>query len=478
MAKIKVLLEVEPPQAEQPEGFSAFREAIASEPAALGQALPGLDLVAGLGVEPDENFVPVPMFGTAPEGEREAHEPLGALREFAVPETNPDIAPTSVVLPVEVSPTQLAELGEREGVRVWPNSPLHLFHHEEEQGVNEPGAVPGAEVEANAFDLARSRAGLDCRPFRPGVTVATVRALLGVERPWRDGFRGQNIVVGIVDEGVNGQVYPVSGGFTSPGATLQPGAAPITSHGSMCAADILVAAPAARLYDYPFLGRPDSGTALTMFQAILEHRRLDGTPQLTNNSYGYTGVPRRELDPHHEIWAINHPMHRKVREVVASGAAAFFAAGNCGAQCPSGNCRRSGIGPGRSIHASNSLAEVITVAAVNSRQERVGYSSQGPGMFEEGKPDFASYSHLFGNFGPGRPGGLDQPFDNGTSAATPVAAGVGALLLSAFPELTPEGLREALLAGLVNPTGKAWDPGYGRGIVNAAASYSFLLRKA
>ncbi|MGI5359309.1 S8 family peptidase [Streptomyces sp. CA-252508] len=474
MAKIKLLLEVEPLHPDKREGFTAFREAVASETSALGQALPGFDRVAGLGVEPDEDFVPVPMFSAPLAGEG-AHEPLRALLEFAVPETNPDFAPTSEILPVEVDPTKLGELREREGVRVWARSPLVLDEDERSPG------EPGADVEASAFDLARSRTGLDCRPFRPGATIDTIRALLGVARPWQDGFRGQNIVVGIIDEGVNGQVYPVSGGFTRPGASLQPGAAPITSHGSMCAADILVAAPATRLYDYPFLGRPDSGGALTMFQAVLEHRRLDGTPHVTNNSYGFTGVPRRELAQGHEIWELDHPLHRKVREVVASGAAAFFAAGNCGIQCPSGACDRSGIGPGRSIHASNSLSEVLTVAAVNSRQERVGYSSQGPGMFEEKKPDFAAYTHLFGNFGPGRPGGVPapplSPFDNGTSAATPVAAGVGALLLSAFPELTPGELREALLAGLVNPTGKAWDPGYGRGIVNAAASYSFLLRK-
>ncbi|MFD9030907.1 S8 family serine peptidase [Streptomyces sp. NPDC059567] len=473
MAKIKVLLETEASQT-QSEGFGAFREAVASETSALDQVLPDLDRVAGLGVEPGENFVPVPMFSTPREG-GETPEPLRSLREFAVPETNPDMAPTSVVMPVEVDPTKLTELREREGVRVWASSALHLYEDEDS-----PDA-PGADVEANAFDLARSRTGLDCRPFRPGATLETIRALLGVARPWQEGFRGQNIVVGIIDEGVNGHVYPVSGGFARPGATLQPGAAPITSHGSMCAADILVAAPAARLYDYPFLGQPDSGGALTMFQAVLEHRRLDGTPHLTNNSYGFTGVPRRELAPGHEIWDLDHPLHRKVREVVASGAAAFFAAGNCGAHCPSGACDRSGIGPGRSVHASNSLLEVISVAAVNSHQERVGYSSQGPGMFESQKPDFASYTHLFGNFGPGRPGGVPapprSPFDNGTSAATPVAAGVAALLLSAFPRLNPEELREALLAGLVNTTGKAWDPGYGRGIVNAAASYSFLLRK-
>lgn len=471
MAKIKVLLEIEPPHADEPEGFGAFVAAATSETVAFDQAAQAFDLVAGLGVEPDENFVVVPMFGTVRGDEETADEPLRALREFSVPETNADLAPTSVVVPVEVAPTRLAELREREGVTVWENSPLHLVDTDDRGHVE-----PEPDVEASAIDLARSRAGVDCRPvFRPGATVDTIRELLGVARPWQDGFRGQNVVVAIIDEGVNGQVYPVTGGFVRPG--FQPGVAPIRSHGSMCAADILVAAPSARLFDYPFLGRPDSGGALTMFQAVLEHRRLDGTPHLTNNSYGFISVPRKQDAPLSEIWNINHPLHRKVREVVASGAAAFFAAGNCGAQCPADKCHRSSIGPGRSIHGSNSLAEVITVAAVNSRQERIGYSSQGPGMFESEKPDLASYSHLFGNFGVGRPGGTPPAFDNGTSAATPVAAGVGALLLSAFPGLTPTELREALLAGLVNITGKAWDPGYGRGILNAAASYSFLLRK-
>jgi serine protease AprX len=91
-------------------------------------------------------------------------------------------------------------------------------------------------------------------------------------------------------------------------------------------------------------------------------------------------------------------------------------------------------------------------------------------------PDLASSSHFFGHFGQGRPGGTaDTAFDNGTSAACPVAAGVGALLLSAFPQMTPIELRDALLAGLTNVTGKPWDPDYGRGIVNAAASYSRLI---
>ena len=221
---------------------------------------------------------------------------------------------------------------------------------------------------------------------------------------------------------------------------------------------MLVAAPAAKLYDYPFLGVPDSGGALVMFQAALDQRRRDGTPHLTNNSYGFRGVPDRESNPNHEIWDIGHPLHRKIREVVASGAPAFFAAGNCGENCPSTKCLPSGIGPGRSIHGSNSLVEVLTMAAVNSRHERIGYSSQGPGMFEPRKPDLAAYSHFFGNFGPGRPAGGDSSsFDNGTSAAAPVAVGVAALLLSAVRGLTPARLKEALIAGAIDIGPPGWD---------------------
>lgn len=455
MSKVKVLLEVAAPEA--PAGFERFGQSTESTAEARDAAMPALDLVAGLGVEMDEPFAPVPMFGVADGSLPLERAPSSELRSFDSPEANADVAATSLVVPAEVDLSTLADLRERDGVRVWPNSPVTLYHDDDA-----------------TLDLARSRRGLDCRPFRDAVALDVVRTMLGVRSAWDDGYRGQNVAVGIVDEGVNGQEYPVVDGFARPGAQ-QPGAADITSHGSMCAADVLVAAPSARLYDYPFLGIANSGGVLTMFQAILDHRRLDGTPHLTTNSYGYVGVPPVADFPGHEVHDPDHPVHRKVREVVASGAACFFAAGNCGADCPSGACHPSGIGPGVSIHASNSLEEVITVAAVNTRHERIGYSSQGPGMFHAEKPDLACYSHFFGNFGPGRPGGdVANPFDNGTSAATPVAAGVAAMLLSAFPALTPDDVRAALEAGLHDVTGTGWDAGYGRGIISAAASYSSL----
>jgi len=421
-----------------------------------------LSTIGPSGVTLDPTIAPVPMLlhaAPVPTLDRNTLQQLNTrgLESARRPQSGSRLESTaatrsfggrSTVVAATVDEGRIAELRKRPDILVWPNSELVLL------------------------DDTATAARVDCRPFRAGVDLDTIRATLAVDRAWTDGFKGKDIVVGIIDEGVNGATYPVSGGFSRPASPAQPGSAAVTSHGSMCAADVKVAAPDARLYDYPFLGIPNSGGALQMFQAVLDQRLRDGTPHITNNSYGFTGVPDTATFPNHEIHDINHPLHRKVREVIAAGVACLFAAGNCGGDCPSGNCQSSGVGAGQSIHASNSLAEVITVAAVNNSRERIGYSSQGPGMFERQKPDIASYSHIFGNFGPGRPGGTAQPFDNGTSAATPVAAGVAAMLLSAFPGLTPAQLKDVLIRTAIG--GGGWNADFGHGIIDAGAAYNFL----
>ncbi|MDU8929578.1 S8 family serine peptidase [Alisedimentitalea sp. MJ-SS2] len=452
MPGLHVLIEIEDDNAG---ALEAFSEATKSSAEAERQASRILADIGGEGIEFEEGFTPVPMF-SAPE----APLPEGFALEMSPGEAKRRPTGQTVVLPAEVSRSRLDDLQSRDGVKVWPNSALTLYGHDA------------------AIDDARSDGGVDCRPFRDPVEIDTIRAMLAVDALWDDGFRGQNIVVGILDEGVSGQHYPVIGGFARPEAGLQPGSAAVTSHGSMCAADVLVAAPAARLYDYPFLGIPRSGGAIQMFQAVLDQWNTDGTPQITNNSYGFVGIPDPAQFPDHEVNNINHPVHRKVREVVTAGVACFFAAGNCGENCPSGNCHPSGIGPGLSIHASNSLEEVITVAAVNSRHERVGYSSQGPGRFEQVKPDVASYTHFLGNYGPGRPAGTAvSAFDSGTSAATPVAAGVAAALLSAIPTSTPLQIKDALISSAIDiGSTVGWDPNHGHGVINAAAALAALER--
>ena len=462
--KASVLLEI--PDLQE-NAFSLFDVRVQSENESLRASEQLVSDLSGYGLEVLGDFAPIPMFSSEGEGDEILVERFSG---FNVSQESPDTYSSTTVVACIIDSSRLEALtSEHQEIKVWPNSELTLFNSFGRDVVeyNEFGTHP--------LDLASSRGGTDCRPFRAGVGIDVIRELLAVDRVWRDGFRGQNIVVGIIDEGVNGQVYPVVGGFSNNNA-VPPGSAAITSHGSMCAADILIAAPAVKLYDYPFLGVPNSGGALRMFQAVLEQRRIDGTPHITNNSYGFTGIPHQQLFPNHEIFDLNHPLHRKVREVVASGTPAFFAAGNCGEPCPSGACFPSGIGPNKSIHASNSLKEVITVAAVNSRHEHIGYSSQGPGLFEAGKPDIASYSHIFGNFGPNRPGGLAQPFDNGTSAATPVAAGVGALLMSAISNLTPDKLKAALVQSAIDIGQPRFDHNTGHGVINAATAYALLLK--
>jgi serine protease AprX len=431
----EILIEV---RTEQDGALQRFAAASESIDVALGQVrelLPS-DVPGELSYE--DTTKPIPMF-LGPES-LGAEPRLEALSEFATEAESPDVTSVTYVLPVEVDDQALDHLMHRDDVAVWPNSHVEL--------------------------IAAGQA--DCQPFRPGVDVATIRQLLGVQTFFDAGHRGSGIVVGIVDEGVDGGTYPVAGGFNRPGA-LPPGAAAVTSHGSMCAADVLVAAPDATVYDYPFLALRGS-SASAMFSAALDQRRRDGTPHVLSNSWGFYAVPPHEQQPEHEIWDLDHPLHRKIREVVASGAPVVFAAGNCGEPCAADRCQPSGIGPGRSIHASNSLAEVITVAAVNHLGERIGYSSQGPGMFAPEKPDVAAYSHFFGNFGPGRPGGNEVPFDNGTSAACPVVSGVVALLLSVRPGSDPAAIHRAL----VESAGGAWDPGLGHGVIDPASAAHLL----
>lgn len=443
MAGRKVLLEIARPLASP---FDLNEAAFSSPAEASRQVLQAAEGIAGAGVQIEEAAVPVPML-IGPDGSVPTLlESLGARPSLT---TRGDMTSETVVVPAEVTDAALERLRGRPDVEVWENSELTLY---------QPAAV------------------VDCSPFKPAVTIAVVQQKLGVSRIWKDGHRGEQIIVAIVDEGVSGTHYPVVGGFSLPGAQT-PGSAPVTSHGSMCAADVLVAAPSAKLYDYPFLGVPNSGGALQMFQAILNQRTRDGTPHVANNSYGFVGIPDPAQFPNHEVHNINHPLHRKVREVIAAGVVCFFAAGNCGQNCPSSRCQVSGIGPGKSIHASNSLEEVVTIAAVNSDHDRIGYSSQGPGRFFSQKPDVASYSHFFGNFGPGRPAG-GTGFDNGTSAATPVAAGVAALLLSAMPAINPARMKQAMIASAIAPVGAAvWNADFGHGIVNAEAAYEWLLQQ-
>ena len=307
----------------------------------------------------------------------------------------------------------------------------------------------------------------DCTPGTAGGSMADVARYLQADQLWSAGLRGAGIVVGVVDGGITAQGRPpagqetariarVIGGFPEDWGTT---AAQWGEHGNMCSTDVLGMAPEAQLYDIRISDGSFISVALAGFQWAIDQHRANGTPHILSNSWGIF----------QEAWDSDYarnPSHvftRKVLEAIQEGIIVLFAAGNCGGTCPDGRCGPD-CGPGKSIWGANGHPQVITVGAVNLEGNLVGYSSQGPAALDPNKPDFCSVTHFRGYF----------PCDSGTSAATPIAAGIVALLKQARSSLTQEQIKELLkrTARDLGPSG--FDQHTGAGILQAKAAYDEL----
>ena len=163
----------------------------------------------------------------------------------------------------------------------------------------------------------------------------------------------------------------------------------------------------------------------------------------------------------------NHPFNIIVGTLTRAGADILFAAGNCGADCPDGRCQ--GVTK-NTIAGANAHPDVLTLAGCDITDNRVGYSSQGPGIpgMAKQKPDLTAYTHFLGSeaFGVGSP-------DSGTSTACPVAAGcVAAIRTRLAPgNVAPKVLFSEFKAKALpkpGPTNK-WNKDYGRGIIRPLA---------
>jgi serine protease AprX len=272
----------------------------------------------------------------------------------------------------------------------------------------------------------------DCSPDSPKGTIADVAHYLGVNDIWAAGYRGDSIIVAVVDGGITAlgrtpqpgetaKIPRVVGGFPGDWSTT---AAAWGDHGNMCATDVLGMAPNAQIYDIRIASGTTTGTisnALAGYDWAINQHRANGRPQVITNSWG---IYQQSWDADYACNA-NHPFTRKVVDALNEGILVLFAAGNCGDTCPDERCGTD-TGPGRSIWGANGHPRVMTVGAVNKNEQFVGYSSRGPACLDPNKPDFCSVTHFTGYFAS----------DSGTSAATPIAAGVVALLKQANPVLT------------------------------------------
>ncbi len=315
------------------------------------------------------------------------------------------------------------------------------------------------------------------RPYcgnRPVGDDKDVARGLGVPTLRRNGLTGRGVRVAVVDTGIDGTQIPVAGGW-APTPGYVPGSMS-PDHGTMVAFDIRIAAPQARILDYALL-QSQGGTwtaflsdAIAAFADLMRSLAEKPGPLVVNNSWGM--FDRSEDAPigSPENYSANpdHPFNQVVASLVTAGADVFFAAGNCGAECPDGRCGPSDTGPGASIHGANSHPDVVTVAAVTVDDRRLGYSSQGPGGLYSRKPDLAAFSHFRGS-------GV-WTADSGTSAASPVAAGVAAALRQ---KVSTKRLAPAQLKGLLQRTardleGNGWDFDMGYGVIDAAAAFKAL----
>ncbi|HEX2476846.1 MAG TPA: S8 family serine peptidase [Lacipirellulaceae bacterium] len=321
-------------------------------------------------------------------------------------------------------------------------------------------------------------------PIGPVGTDQDVAALLGVADLHAQGMDGTGVRVVIVDSGINRPYLQVRGKQPAFDSTLSWGPLPNqplgnmpVDHGTMCAYDVCIAAPHCTLVDHALLTSQAGGgsvmdgflsDAVQSYGLLLSHLMQapgpfagEDTPRtlVVNNSWGMfhpswdfpVGSPQNYSDNP------DHPFNIIVASLEAAGADILFAAGNCGTECPDGRC--DGV-TNAGIFGANSHPAVLSVAGVKIDKQRIGYSTKGPGRLEKKKPDIASYTHFAGS-------GV-YTADGGTSAATPVAAGVVAAVRRLYPGsvLAPGMLRDLIRQTAEPRGGSGFNNEYGHGIIN------------
>jgi serine protease AprX len=307
------------------------------------------------------------------------------------------------------------------------------------------------------------------------------------------GLDGSNVAIAIVDTGINlGHLEAVLGwrpnldvdnSWTPPNASTSPGEWPV-DHGTMCAFDALIAAPNATLIDVPVLSANMAGggsiMSSTLAAGLLAYSYLYGSWNsglgsgdlsqynglVCSNSWGIFH-PSWDFPRGHRGRYCDNPRHPFMLQLEAMSKGAidmFFAAGNCGADCPDGRCQNRVV---EAVMGASASIDVMSIAGCDINEERVGYSSQGPGItgLHQMKPDITSYTHFLGS----RAFGDDQP-DSGTSAACPVAAGCMAALRTSVSPRTPATtymMYDHLRLNSMVPPGQVqgWNADFGHGII-------------
>lgn len=319
--------------------------------------------------------------------------------------------------------------------------------------------------------------------------LGAVRHLLGTDVLAGNGFEGADVLVAVVDAGINRgflqrtatRVVFDDGASWAAAENARPFAFPV-GHGTMCAFDVAVAAPACTVLDVaafrPYQPRANDDAASALAVRLSDAVRAFGHLCQLMVSAARSGHPRSlvvscswEVDTAHDHpegspfnYGSNpdHALNKMVGQLALLGADIVFSAGNT-----SSHERENAP---RLISGANSLPGVLTVAAVDLESRRLDISRPGPGVFTAEKPDVAAFARFAGSAIMGQ--GVS---DDGTSAACALAAGVVAAIRSGFPsdprrpETSPAALRAIIKKQARHVGSQGFDHDCGWGVIDGAA---------
>ncbi|MFB4284245.1 S8 family serine peptidase [Nonomuraea sp. MTCD27] len=312
-----------------------------------------------------------------------------------------------------------------------------------------------------------------------------VERLLHVEQLHAAGYDGHDVLLAIVDGGINydhvstklGRRFLIDGdrSWSPPGTQPNPGRYPV-AHGSLCAFNALIAAPKATLLDIPIMQTRKTTVTGLLSDAVAAYAHLwqvlMNLPEasrtlVVSNSWGLNNR-NDDLPPGHPGNYAGNPMHPfnvMLGSLEAAGADIVFSAGNGGQDCPNSNPNAF-----FDIVGANGHPKAVTVAGVDVHGTRAGYSTKGPARLADKKPDISSYTHFLGSEA------TDLRADTGTSTACPVAAGVIAALRTRHPgsRLFPSQLRTLLQRTAEDRSTAGFDYEYGYGIIDPPALIAAL----
>jgi len=301
-------------------------------------------------------------------------------------------------------------------------------------------------------------------------TIAWNVSHVQADEVWADGFDGEDVVVAVLDTGVNYNHVDLAGNmwihpdYPNHGYNFvdnNNNTMDYNGHGTHCAgtvaghgaAGIVTGmAPGAKIMAISVMDSQGSGSEAGVWSGI--QFAVDQGAHVMNMSLGWK-----------HAWNPDRPMWRTtMNNALSAGVIAAVAAGNEGnssSDIPPHQVRTPGDVPPPWLHPDQTLqggvSAVVSVGSVTMEDEISGFSSNGPVSWANVSPfnDYP-YNPEMGLIRPDvtAPGSEIISLSNanntgyrtlsGTSMASPATAGVMALIISKSPEITPEEISQIL----------------------------------